>query len=194
MRNQADKMEDSSEGMYEAYLINNRIVVFDVDKGRELYRHGFYGKFVGIRKAKTFDIQRPLELTLFEALYLCRKGLLKVKRIDGKELSEKDLQRIGQETYENFDIVFRVYYDLREKGYVVKSGMKFGATFAVYEHGPGIDHAPFLVHVIPYREKLDPIEIVRAGRLSHSIRKKFVIATVSTQTKKTLYYAFKWFE
>ena len=179
---------------YTAYLVNNRIVIFDVEKGRELYRHGFYGKFVGIRKAKTLDIQRPLELTLFEALYLQRKGILKIYDINGVELDENDIWKVGRENYENFDLVFKVYSDLRERGYVVKSGMKFGATFAVYEHGPGIDHAPFLVHVLPYRGKLDPIEIVRAGRLSHSVRKKFVIATVNPETKKVLYYSFKWFE
>ncbi|RLE78209.1 MAG: tRNA-intron lyase, partial [Thermoprotei archaeon] len=172
---------------YTAYLVNNRIVIFDVEKGRELYRHGFYGKFVGIRKAQTLDIQRPLELTLFEALYLQQKGILKIYDINGVELDENDIWKVGRENYENFDLVFKVYSDLRERGYVVKSGMKFGATFAVYEHGPGIDHAPFLVHVLPYRGELDPIEIVRAGRLSHSVRKKFVIATVNPETKKVLY-------
>jgi len=184
----------NGEEIYEACLVNNRVIIFDIEKGRELYRRGFYGKFVGIRKAKTLDIQRPLELTLFEALYLHRKGFLRIRDINGVELKEEDIWRIGRENYENFDIVFRIYTDLRERGYVVKSGMKFGATFAVYEHGPGIDHAPFLVHVIPYQEKLDPIEIVRAGRLSHSVRKKFVIATVNPETKKISYYSFKWFE
>ncbi|RLE74263.1 MAG: tRNA-intron lyase, partial [Thermoprotei archaeon] len=40
----------------------------------------------------------------------------------------------------------------------------------------------------------DPIEIIRAGRLSHSVRKKFVIATLNPSTQKILYYTFKWFE
>ena len=181
-------------GVIEAYLVNNRVIVFDVENARRLYRHGFYGKFVGIRKAKTLDIQRPLELALFEALYLYQKKLLKIKTLDNKELTEKEIYEIGQKAYENFDIAYKVYTDLKEKGFVVKSGMKFGATFAVYEHGPGIDHAPFLVHVFPYEAKLDPIEIIRAGRLSHSVRKKFVIATLNPSTQKILYYTFKWFE
>jgi len=192
LNKEAETMNE--EEIYEACLVNNRVIIFDIEKGRELYRRGFYGKFVGIRKAKTLDIQRPLELTLFEALYLHRKGLLRIRDINRVELKEEDIWRIGRENYENFDIVFKIYTDLREKGYVVKSGMKFGATFAVYEHGPGIDHAPFLVHVIPYQEELDPIEIVRAGRLSHSVRKKFVIATVNPETEKISYYSFKWFE
>ncbi len=178
----------------QAYLVDSRFVVFDVERGKELYRRGFFGKFVGIRKVKTLDIERPLELTPFEALYLAERGILTLRRLDGREVSVEELRDVCRKSYERFDEAYAVYADLREKGYVVRSGMKFGATFAVYEHGPGIDHAPFLVHVLPYESKLDPVEIVRAGRLSHSVRKKFVIATVHPITKSPEYYALKWFE
>jgi len=106
-------------------------------------------------------------------------------------VSPETLRQLGRETYENFDEVYAVYKDLRERGLVVKSGMKFGATFVVYRLGPGLEHAPFLVHVLPYNSKLDPIEIVRAGRLSHSVRKRFVIAFVD-ETGRVGYLQFKW--
>ncbi|MEM2110081.1 MAG: tRNA-intron lyase, partial [Candidatus Odinarchaeota archaeon] len=86
-----------------------------------------------------------------------------------------------------------VYLDLRRRGYVVRPGLKFGADFAVYEHGPGIDHSPFLVHVTPSSAKIPPIEMVRAGRLATTVRKKFIIATIK-QGKEARYYAFSWFK
>ncbi|HID15853.1 MAG TPA: tRNA-intron lyase, partial [Candidatus Atribacteria bacterium] len=57
-----------------------------------------------------------------------------------------------------------------------------------------IDHAPFLVEVLPIKSSLDPIEIVTAGRLSHSVRKRFIIATTDPLTRKITYYMFKWFK
>lgn len=176
----------------QAVLLGKRVVLFDRAKARELYfNEGFYGKFFGISKPKVPNVERELELSLFEAAYLAEKGVLEVIDREGKSVSVEDLVKIGREVFENFDEVYTVYKDIRDKGLVVKSGMKFGATFLVYRLGPGLEHAPFLVHVLPYDSKLDPIEIVRAGRLSHSVRKRFIIAFVD-ETKRVGYLQFRW--
>lgn len=176
----------------EGYLVGNKVIILDKSKGIELYKEGFYGKFTGLRKVKDFNVKDFLELSLIEALYLLDKGKLKVKYLDGRDVSRGELLAKAKSSYSSFDEIYRVYEDLRDRGYVVKSGMKFGATFAVYERGPGLDHAPFLVHVTPYEEKVDPLDIVRAGRLSHSVRKKFVLATVNPEGRVE-YYVFSWF-
>ncbi|RLE63338.1 MAG: tRNA-intron lyase [Thermoprotei archaeon] len=175
-----------------AILVGKRVVIPDRTIGRELYKKGFYGKFVSIRKVKDYTVEDLLELSLIEAVYLVEKGLISVYSGERK-LSLSDLLKLGEKEYSNFSEVYEVYKDLRDSGFVVKSGIKFGATFAVYKHGPGIDHAPFLVYVHPYNEPIDPLEIVRAGRLSHSVRKKFVLATVNPREKKIEYYSFEWF-
>ena len=173
-------------------LLGKRVVVFDRSKSRDLYfNEGFYGKFFAISKPKIPNVERELELSLLESIYLAEKGILEVKDVNGNPISVDDLKKIGEKSYENFHEVYGVYKDLRDKGLVVKSGMKFGATFLVYRLGPGLEHAPFLVHVLPYDSKLDPIEIVRAGRLSHSVRKRFVIAFVD-ENGKAGYLQFKW--
>ena len=177
-----------------AVLIDARIIVWDIEDSRLLYREGFYGKPVGVRKPKDATFDSPLELSLLEALYLLEKGRIKVVDVNGLEVSREELLKIARENYSLFDDVYRVYRDLREKGFVVRPGMKFGADFAVYEFGPGIDHAPFLVDVLPMNSMLDPIEIVRAGRLSHSVRKRFIIAVTNPETKEVSYYMFKWFK
>lgn len=177
-----------------AIIMNSRVVVWDVRQASKLYREGFYGKFLGVDKPKTLDVERPLELSLIEALYLTEKGRIKVVDVDGKELNADEIKERGMRSEENFLDHYRVYKDLRERGYVVRPGLKFGATFAVYRYGPGIDHAPFLVHVVPPSVKLSPIDVVRAGRLSHSVRKRFILATTNPATKELNYYMFSWFK
>ena len=117
----------------EGYLVDNKVVVLDKEIGIKLYKEGFYGKFTGLRKVKDFNVKDFLELSLMEALYLMEKGELKVKDFKEREVGYEELLRKAKETYPSFDEAYKVYRDLRERGYVVKSGMKFGATFAVYE-------------------------------------------------------------
>lgn len=175
-----------------ATLLGNRILVFDRSKSRDLYfNEGFYGKFYMISKPKNLNVERELELSLIEALYLSENGKIEVRDEEGNLVDTEALRRLGREMYENFDEVYTVYKDLRERGLVVKSGMKFGATFVVYRLGPGLEHAPFLVHIVPYESKLDPIEIVRAGRLSHSVRKKLILAYVDNNGRVG-YLQFRW--
>ncbi|MCD6563648.1 MAG: tRNA-intron lyase [Thermoproteales archaeon] len=176
-----------------AYLVGNRIVILDREKANTLYFRDFYGKFYDIEKPKTPNITKELELSYFDTLYLLEKNVINVKTLDNREIDREELLRIFEQNYENFRESYIVYRDLRMRKLVVKSGMKFGSTFAVYKFGPGIDHAPFLVHVLPYKSKLDPLEIIRAGRLSHSVRKRFIIAYVDSSTMKVNYFIFKWF-
>ncbi len=176
-------------------LLGSRVIVFNVNDARKLYRLGFYGKPLGVPKLKSpdEDFNAPLELDLIEALYLTEKGILTVVSPNGEELDSTKLKLIGEQLIPSFNDLYRVYKLLRERGYVVRSGLKYGADFAVYEHGPGIDHAPYLVHVIRIHEHLDPLEIVRAGRLSHSVRKKFVLAVIDDAGRIT-FIGFEWFK
>jgi len=177
-------------------LIGNRVVVFDINQAHRLYEEGFYGKYVGISKPRTDEEEkkRPVELSLVEALYLLEKDRIEVIDEKGNVIKYDQLRDIACKNYDMFEEVYEVYKDLRSKGYVVRPGLKFGTTFAVYRYGPGIDHAPFLVHVMHFEAKLDPIEIIRAGRLSHSVRKRFIIAVVNPKTRRVHYYMFKWFK
>ncbi|MEM0093772.1 MAG: tRNA-intron lyase [Thermofilum sp.] len=181
------------ERKIEAILLGSRVVVLDVEKANELYfKRGFFGRFYTIPKPKLPDVKKELELSYFDALYLMEKGVLEVRNAEGRPITREELAATASSHYENFFDAYAVYKDLRERGYVVKSGLKFGTTFAVYKFGPGIDHAPFLVHVLDYASRLDPLEIVRAGRLSHSVRKKLLLAYRDPREDKIRYFVFKW--
>ncbi len=173
-----------------ADMVGNRVIIFNAEHGTKLYKEGFFGKPVGIRKPKTFD--RPLELSLLEAYYLLETDRIEI--LEGeKKVFKEDFLGLVKEYYENFDSKYTVYKDLRRKNFVVRPGLKFGADFGVYEHGPGIDHAPFIVHVLPNTKKISAIEMVRAGRLATSVRKKFIIATLPMPNKIN-YFIFTWFK
>ena len=175
-----------------AQLVGDRAIVWNSEHGTSLYAEGYFGQPVGIRKPKSPEFDKPLELSLLECAYLTRIGRLEVRdATKEKTLSLQDLLDLGAAQAEDFSDRFVVYSQLREKGYVVRPGLKFGTDFAVYEFGPGKDHAPFLVHVIPQRKGVVPLDIVRAGRLATSVRKKFIIATLK-ENGEIAYYSFVW--
>lgn len=178
----------------DASIVGNRIVVWSKEGSAALYKSGFFGKTVNIAKPKEEDEATAyLELSFLEAMYLLDAGRIRLSRA-GRPVSAKGLLPLARKNMRLFDELYTVYRDLRGKGYVVRPAMKFGADFAVYQYGPGIDHAPFIVHVIPGSQSIDPVEMVRAGRLSHTVRKKFILATIDEAQKKVLYFMFAWWK
>ncbi len=173
-------------------LVGDRAIVWKPEHGMVLYENGYFGQPVGIRKPKSSIFDKPLELSLLECAYLTKKE--KAQILDSKDehiLSLDEILQLGQKTSDDFNDRFLVYSQLRDLGYVVRPGLKFGTDFAVYEKGPGLDHAPFLVHVIPQKDGLVPLDIVRAGRLATSVRKRFIIATVK-DNGEIAHYSFVW--
>ncbi|RLC21755.1 MAG: tRNA-intron lyase [Deltaproteobacteria bacterium] len=173
------------------FLLGNRYLIFDIDDGRYIYGLGFFGQPTYVKKPKDTSFASPVELSPYEALYLYEKGIIRVIK-DNAELSLHEIREINKKLIEDFEDSYLVYRDLREKGFVVRSGLKFGGTFVVYEHGPGIDHAPFIVHVLPTKG-FTAIDAVRAGRLANTVRKAFVLAAIDEQ-KRIKYYIFTWFK
>lgn len=173
-------------------IVENKVVVWNPTDGSTLYSEGFYGKPLGIRKPKTTEFDRPSQLSFFEALHLLRRGIIDVYTEDAKTpIKEKKLIVIAEQQHKDFSRKFQVYEDLRNRGFVVRPGLKFGADFAVYRKGPGIDHSHFIVEVITKSDEVSAIEVVRAGRLATSVRKRFVLAT-ATESGKVRYFVFSW--
>ncbi|MBN2157204.1 MAG: tRNA-intron lyase [Candidatus Lokiarchaeota archaeon] len=173
-------------------LVESSIIVFDHKAATFLYTGGrYFGKPIGVRKPKPDEFyDRPLELSLIEGFYLLKKDKIDIYDPQrDRSITAEELQEIADKYYDNFLSKYEIYEDLRDKGYVVRPGLKFGADFAVYKQGPGIDHSPYLIQVLPKHANLTAIDIVRAGRLANSVKKKFIIANALNHT----YYGFKWF-
>lgn len=169
-------------------LDDNRLVIWSIEQSREIYNNGFYGKPLGTPRPSE-DFNAPLLLDPVEALYLKEKKIIKITR-NGKNVSSKKLESIQLDTFSGFRDKYRVYKELREKGYVATPGIKYGSDFAVYENGPGRDHAPYVVQILSEKEYLSAAEIVKAGRLASTVRKAFIIAVVSEE--KVKFVEFNW--
>lgn len=157
-----------------ALLFEDRVVVDDEPSINRLQQKGF-GR---ISEGK-------LELSLLEALYLVENGSLKVK-INGKNVVASDLTSRALE--EDFPLRYRVYRDLRERGYIIKTGFKFGAHFRVYERGEfPKEHSKYLVHCTKESDIISFPELSRSVRLAEGVKKAFVFAVVDEEGDVTYY-------
>jgi tRNA-intron endonuclease len=173
-------------------LVEKRIVIWDISDSRALFGSGYYGKPLGIPKPKGTDFDAPLVLDLIEGCYLVEKRRLLLFHIDGKQVSLNEIRKICKKQYVDFDAKYLVFQNLRNKGYIVTPGIKFGCDFAVYEQGPGIDHAPYLVRVFRATDDLTATGMVLAGRLATTVKKQFILALPKVTERKVDYVGFDW--
>jgi tRNA-intron endonuclease len=168
---------------------NNRLIVWNIKQANSLYRSGYFGTPLGISKPRE-EFNEPLILDPVEGLFLLEKNIIQVT--DGEQnYTPKQLLKKFKENYHNFHEKYIVYCDLREQGYVITPGIKYGCDFTVYEEGPGIDHAPYIVQIHKKNEKITASEIVKAGRLATTVRKAFILALVEDKIK---YIEFNWWK
>jgi tRNA-intron endonuclease len=175
-----------------AELIENRIIVWDIEDSRKLFSHGYYGKPIGISKPKPEEINVPLILDLIEGLYLLENKKITIYKSNQK-ITVKEMTEMCKKEYHDFDKKYLVYKNFRDKGYVINPGIKFGCDFAVYEKGPGIDHAPFLIQVYNRSDTISSTGIVLAGRLATTVRKQFILA-VPRGKDKVDFLALDWWK
>jgi len=176
-------------------LIENFLVVWDSTEGSQLYKTGYYGKPLGIPKPKIPEFNVPLILDLMEGLHLIENKKIVIYENSGEsKVSLKKLRQKAKQLYDEFEEKYAVYRDLRDSGLIVTPGIKFGCDFAVYKYGPGVEHAPYMVSVKKAGSDISATEIVKAGRLATTVRKRFIIAVPDLGSKKIKYLIFKWFK
>jgi tRNA-intron endonuclease len=176
-------------------LIENFLVVWNPEEGSQLYKTGFYGKPLGIPKPKIPEFKVPLLLDLMEGLYLVEKGQISIHEgTEKRKVGLKKLRKKARQLYVEFNEKYSVYKNLRDSGLIVTPGIKFGCDFAVYKYGPGVEHAPYMVSVKKADSEISATEIVKAGRLATTVRKRFIIAVPDLESEKPKYLIFKWFK
>ena len=87
-------------------------------------------------------------------------------------------------------IVFR---DLKDRGYVIKTGFKYGSDFRLYNRGggPGKGHSDYLVKIIYETYEIDALDFSSYVRVSHGVNKKLLLAIVDDDLDIT-YYNVEW--
>ncbi|MBU0957909.1 MAG: tRNA-intron lyase [Nanoarchaeota archaeon] len=137
-------------------------------------------------------VDEKIQYSLVEALYLIEK-----KKMEIKEKSKKISARKFKEKIEDIDkkinTNYIVFKDMRQRGYLVKTALKFGAEFRVYEKGvkPGQDHAKWILYPVHESDPLTWHEFSGKNRVAHSTKKNLLIAIVDDEGDVT-YYEVKW--
>lgn len=133
-----------------------------------------------------------IRYSLSETLFLVEKNKMHVFSKNTK-LSAKELLSKFKKTDSKIQIKYPVYKDLREKGYVVKTALKFGADFRVYDKGsrPGKSHAKWIVFADSESKKLTWQDFSAKNRVAHSTRKNLLLAIVDEENDIT-YYEVRW--
>ena len=93
-------------------LDQGRILVVDEAEASQIHNKGFYG---------VPQSGGSLKLDLIEAIYLVESERLEVFSEEDK-MSASDLLRLAHKTSEGFEVLYLVYRELRQRGYVVKLG------------------------------------------------------------------------
>jgi len=134
---------------------------FVITKRTEIFSRYFYGSEKG----------EIITLSLIESLYLLEKGKLRLINADKGMLVE-----IAKEIERNFERKYAVYSDLKRRGFVVKTGFKFGSEFRVYRKVESVDDLPHSEFLVDIADDLRLTDLARAVRLAHSVKKKMVFA------------------
>tara|TARA_Y100000294_G_C8538883_1_gene330290 strand:+ start:857 stop:1531 length:675 start_codon:yes stop_codon:yes gene_type:complete len=186
-QNQKSKTSDDSKAKKEivkAIFAKERIITEEGDVARELYNKSCYGKILDDKK---------VQLSLCEGLYLIEKG--KIVVLDGRNkpiASDKYIKK-AQKSEPNFWIRYCVFRDFRNRGYIIKTALKFGADFRVYDRGikPGEDHAKWIVFPVHEGSTLTWHEFSAKNRVAHSTKKRLLIGVVDEEGDVT-YWEVAW--
>ncbi|MBI4143784.1 tRNA-intron lyase [Candidatus Woesearchaeota archaeon] len=148
-----------------AYAEKSRILTEASNEARELNEHG-YG---------TILADGRIQLSMYEATYLQEKTKIVILNTKAEPIKKRKNKA--------FWVSYAVYRDLKEKGYIVKTALKFGGTFRVYSKGtkPGQAHAKWVVYPAHESETLTWHEFAAKNRVAHSTRKKLLIAIVDDE-------------
>jgi tRNA-intron endonuclease len=112
---------------------------------------------------------------------------------NNKKISFIDLLKKTKRIDKRIDTKLAIYSDLRNKGYIAKSALKFGADFRVYNKGvrPSEDHARWLLIASKENEKLDYNDFAAKNRIANSTKKRLLIAILDDEGDVS-YYETSW--
>ncbi len=166
-----------------AYFVNG-IIFSNSSEAKALYQKSHFGE----------PNEEKIQYSLSETLYLTEKGKMelysKIKKIPEKEIINK-FRRIDQK----ISLKYPVFKNLRDKGYIVKTALKFGAEFRVYdknvEPGTKNKHAKWIVFTENETKKMSWHEFSAKNRVAHSTKKNLLLAIIDEEGDIS-YYEVKW--
>lgn len=167
-----------------AAQIMGEIVSTNDSEAFNLYEKSSYGEPVG----------QKIHYTLSEALYLVEKNKIEVFH-KKKLLNFSELLVLLKKVDSRIQIKYPIFKDLRDKGYIVKTALKFGADFRVYPKGVKVgqkdEHSRWVVFCEYESKKFSWHEFSAKNRVAHSTKKKLLIAILDEEGDVS-YYEVGW--
>ncbi|MBP2144117.1 tRNA-intron endonuclease [Methanococcus voltae] len=133
-----------------------------------------------------------LSLSLVEGLYLTYKEWIVVAKGNKREgyttIDFEELFEIVNEINPKLCSKYLVYKDLRTRGYTVRTGLKYGSDFRLYERN-NIDeiHSKYLVKVFTEEMPCELSEMTGFVRVAHSVKKQLIVAIVDADGSVVYY-------
>lgn len=164
--------------------LSEEIVTVNIEKDSQ--------KAISINQKSSFGNLEDdtLELSLIEAFYLMENGRLNIYQ-NNQKLEEKDIRDLikNKSIYGKYII----YKDLKNRGYIIKTGFKYGSEFRLYERGksPGEGHSDYLVKVIYENHDIPALDFSSYVRVSHGVNKSLLLAVIDDEEDIT-YYKIEW--
>ncbi|MEK6875192.1 MAG: tRNA-intron lyase [Nanoarchaeota archaeon] len=167
-----------------AYL-SGKIITSNASEANDLYAKSSFGE-PSVHNDK-------IQYTVPETLFLLEKGKLDLFDIKNKIISTKQAMKKFSNIDKKINIKYPVYRDLRERGYIVKTALKFGAEFRVYDKGakPGKKHAKWIVYSSHESEKFTWHDFSAKNRVAHSTKKNLLLAVLDEEGDIS-YYEVAW--
>ena len=163
------RMRESFDAVFQGIALVDRVVVSDAEAADNIRKTGFYGNAMG----------PGLQISLLEAVHLMMKKALKVRSAKtGKNATLGSVTEAAARIDPEFEQKLAVYQDLKDRGFAVKTGFKYGSHFRAYDSDPEKAHARFLVHAVTRGFMSSWPEISRAVRVAHGVRKEILFARV----------------
>jgi tRNA-intron endonuclease len=165
----------------QAHLIGNTIST-NSEKAYTLAKQNSFGEKIGEKVQYSFQ----------ESFFLFEEKKLEILQ-NKKTLTEQEILKKFTRIDKKFLTKYIVFKDLRKKGYILKTALKFGAEFRVYEKGKKIGdaHAKWLLFTDNEKNKQSWQEIAAKSRVAHSTKKKILLAIVDDEASIT-YYELNW--
>ncbi len=174
----------AKKNIVKAIFAEERVLTEKSDSARVFYDKSRFGNILENGK---------LQLSLLEALYLIEKENLIVLDGRNKEIDFDKFIKKSKRKEPNFWVRYCVFKDLRNRGYIVKTALKFGADFRVYDRGikPGEDHARWVVYPVHEASGLTWYDFAAKNRVAHSTKKRLMMGIVDDEGDVT-YYEIRW--
>ncbi len=133
-----------------------------------------------------------IEYSPIEALFLTSEKKMEIFS-NSKRITHEMLVKRLKKSDKRIETKLAVFKDLRKKGYILKTALKFGADFRVYEKGikPGEDHAKWILFVTRESETLNWRDFAAKNRIAHSTKKMLLISIVDEEGDVS-YYEVSW--